>query len=195
MSSLRFAGALEDTTEIILNCEAQFRSRLSVSRSQDGHACHAEGEGMHQVTADIQLEVGPDVEILDKDLHHRLTSPPRGKLDHGAAAQGRPGIRFCGEVTSMKTSPSAISRSMRCTRPSKKVNYVVEAARVGQATDYDKLTLDVWTNGCVAPQDAVGVASKLLKDHLTIFVNFEEEGPVDEATAMETGTRCASRTT
>jgi len=63
--------------------------------------------------------------------------------------------------------------------PIKKVNYVVEAARVGQETDYDKLTLDVWTNGCVSPQDAVGTASKLLKDHLTIFVNFEEEGSVE----------------
>ena len=61
------------------------------------------------------------------------------------------------------------------------MNYTVEDARLGQATDYDKLTLDVWTNGCVSPQDAVGLASKLLKDHLTIFVNFEEETPVDEA--------------
>jgi DNA-directed RNA polymerase subunit alpha len=64
--------------------------------------------------------------------------------------------------------------------PVKKVNYLVEAARVGQATDYDKLTLDVWTNGCIAPAEAVGLAAKLLKDHLTIFVNFEEEAPADE---------------
>jgi len=64
--------------------------------------------------------------------------------------------------------------------PIKKVNYVVEAARVGQATDYDKLTVDVWTNGCVTPQDAVGTAARLLKDHLTIFVNVEDEGAADE---------------
>jgi DNA-directed RNA polymerase subunit alpha len=51
---------------------------------------------------------------------------------------------------------------------------------VGQATDYDKLTVDVWTNGCVTPQDAVGTAAKLLKDHLTIFVNVEDEGAADE---------------
>jgi len=71
--------------------------------------------------------------------------------------------------------------------PIKKVNYVVDSARVGQLTDYDKLTLDVWTNGCISPQDAVGLASKLLKDHLTIFVNFEEEGPAEEGTADPEG--------
>jgi DNA-directed RNA polymerase subunit alpha len=50
----------------------------------------------------------------------------------------------------------------------------VEAARLGQMTDYDKLTLEVWTNGAVSPQDAIGQAAKLLKDHMTIFINFEE---------------------
>jgi DNA-directed RNA polymerase subunit alpha len=66
--------------------------------------------------------------------------------------------------------------------PVKKVNYLVEAARVGQATDYDKLTVDLWTNGCVSPPEAIGLAAKLLKDHLMIFINFEEEGPIDEVT-------------
>ena len=57
----------------------------------------------------------------------------------------------------------------------RRVNYVVEAARLGQITDYDKLTLEVWTNGAVNPADAVGLAAKLLKDHMNIFINFEEE--------------------
>ena len=57
----------------------------------------------------------------------------------------------------------------------RKVNYLVDAARLGQITDYDKLTLEVWTNGTVLPADAVGLAAKLLKDHMTIFINFEEE--------------------
>jgi DNA-directed RNA polymerase subunit alpha len=55
------------------------------------------------------------------------------------------------------------------------VNYTVDAARLGQITDYDKLTIEVWTNGSVLPADAVGLAAKLLKDHMTIFINFEEE--------------------
>ncbi|HEX9203625.1 MAG TPA: DNA-directed RNA polymerase subunit alpha C-terminal domain-containing protein, partial [Vicinamibacteria bacterium] len=74
--------------------------------------------------------------------------------------------------------------------PIKKVNYFVEAARVGQATDYEKLTLEVWANGAVTPRDAVGLAAKLMKDHLTIFINLEEdedetEGPVAEISEQD----------
>jgi len=58
--------------------------------------------------------------------------------------------------------------------PVRKVNYTVEDARLGQTTDYGKLNLEVWTNGAVAPQDAVAMAAKLLKDHMAIFINFEE---------------------
>jgi DNA-directed RNA polymerase subunit alpha len=58
--------------------------------------------------------------------------------------------------------------------PVKKVNYLVEAARLGQTTDYDKLTIDVWTNGSVTAQDAVSLAAKLIRDHLNIFINLEE---------------------
>ena len=63
--------------------------------------------------------------------------------------------------------------------PVRRVNYIVEAARLGQITDYDKLGLEVWTNGAVLPADAVGLAAKLLKDHMNIFINFEEEIEVD----------------
>ena len=58
--------------------------------------------------------------------------------------------------------------------PVRKVNFAVEAARLGQMTDYDKLTIEVWTNGAISPADAIGQAAKLLKDHMTIFINFEE---------------------
>ena len=70
--------------------------------------------------------------------------------------------------------------------PVRKVNFTVEAARLGQMTDYDKLTLEVWTNGAISPQDAIGHAAKLLKDHMTIFINFEE---VAEADRRSLGTR------
>src|SRR5262249_49867123 len=69
--------------------------------------------------------------------------------------------------------------------PIKKVNYFVDAARVGQATDYEKLTLEVWANGAVTPRDAVGLASKLMKDHLTIFINLEEDDEEMEGTPVE----------
>jgi DNA-directed RNA polymerase subunit alpha len=57
----------------------------------------------------------------------------------------------------------------------RKVNYLVEAARLGQITDYDKLTVEIWTNGTIFPADALGLSAKLLKDHMSIFINFEEE--------------------
>jgi DNA-directed RNA polymerase subunit alpha len=68
--------------------------------------------------------------------------------------------------------------------PVKKVNYLVEAARLGQTTDYDKLTLDVWTNGSVTARDAVSLAAKLIRDHLNIFINVDEATePTTEAPA------------
>src|SRR5437879_8770379 len=68
----------------------------------------------------------------------------------------------------------------------RKVNYSVEAARLGQMTDYEKLMLEVWTNGAITPQDAIGLAAKLVKDHMSIFINFEEavesiEAPMETA--------------
>jgi DNA-directed RNA polymerase subunit alpha len=59
--------------------------------------------------------------------------------------------------------------------PIKRVNYVVGNARVGQRTDYDKLTMEVWTDGSILPEDAVAYAAKILKEQLTIFINFDEE--------------------
>jgi len=59
--------------------------------------------------------------------------------------------------------------------PVRKVNYLIEAARIGQATDYDKLTLEVWTNGSVTPGDAVSLAAKLVRDHLNIFINLDDD--------------------
>jgi DNA-directed RNA polymerase subunit alpha len=75
--------------------------------------------------------------------------------------------------------------------PVRKVNFSVEAARLGQMTDYDKLTIEVWTNGAISPADAVGQASKLLKDHMTIFINFEETAETTE----EPAERAASQMT
>ena len=64
--------------------------------------------------------------------------------------------------------------------PVRKVNYAVEAARLGQMTDYDKLMLEVWTNGAITPQDAIGFAAKLIKDHMSIFINLEEQPELPE---------------
>ena len=167
-------GALEDTTEIILNLKRVPFKLLSTGPKTV--TLHAEGEG---VVTSGDLELPSDVEVLNKDLVIANLSPS-GKL--GLEMRLNDGR---GYVSAEKNFDDDLTIGFipldSVHSPIKKVNYVVEAARVGQATDYDKLTLDVWTNGCVSPQDAVGLASKLLKDHLTIFVNFEEESPVDEA--------------
>ena len=167
-------GALEDTTEIILNLKRVPFKLLSPGPKTA--TLHAEGEG---VVKSGDIELPSDVEILDKDV-----------VIANLSASGKLGFELRlndarGYVSAEKNFDEDLTIGFipldSVHSPVKKVNYVVEAARVGQATDYDKLTLDVWTNGCVSPQDAVGFASKLLKDHLSIFVNVEEEGPVDEA--------------
>jgi DNA-directed RNA polymerase subunit alpha len=69
--------------------------------------------------------------------------------------------------------------------PVKKVNYLVEAARLGQTTDYDKLTVDVWTNGAVTPRDAVSLTAKLIRDHLNIFISLEESTDLAQETQAD----------
>ena len=166
-------GALEDTTGIVLNLK-QVPFKLHTSGAKTVYL-KASGEG--EVKAK-DIEVDSEVEILDPEV-------PIANLASGAQLNiemrlknGRgyvPADKNFDEDLSIGYIPLDSVHS-----PVKKVNYLVEAARVGQATDYDKLTLDVWTNGCIAPAEAVGLAAKLLKDHLTIFVNFEEEAPADE---------------
>ena len=166
-------GALEDATGIVLNLK-QIAFKLHTPGPKTIYL-KAEGEG--QVKAG-DIEVDSDVEILDPDVHvaslaggAKLNVEMRLKNGRGYV----PADRNFDEDLSVGYIPVDSVHS-----PVKKVNFLVEAARVGQATDYDKLTLDVWTNGCISSPEAIGLAAKLLKDHLSIFVNFEEEGPIDE---------------
>jgi DNA-directed RNA polymerase subunit alpha len=124
-----------------------------------------------------QIETDADVEVLDRDVHvatvsegGRLTIEMRLKVGRGYVSADK---NF-DEDLALGYIPIDSVHS-----PVRKVNFSVEAARLGQMTDYDKLTLEVWTNGAVSPQDSIGYAAKLLKDHMTIFINFEE---VAEAT-------------
>src|SRR5439155_13158333 len=73
--------------------------------------------------------------------------------------------------------------------PVRKVAYHVEDARLGQTTDYDKLTLEVWTDGSISPQDAVALGAKLIKDHMSIFINFEESPISDKEELSEEAER------
>ncbi len=118
------------------------------------------------------IETGPDVEVLDRNLHIATVSAG-GKLSiEMRLKQGRGYVsrdRNFDEDLPVGYIPIDSVHS-----PVRKVKYTVEAARLGQMTDYDKLILEVWTSGAVSPQDSIGMAAKLLKDHMTIFINFEE---------------------
>src|SRR5271157_3070097 len=157
-------GVVEDATDIILN--------LNID---------APGE----VTSRM-IQEDPDVEILDKDVYLATVSEG-GKLQVEMRVKSGRGY-VSAEKNFDEDLPIGYIPVDAVHSPIRKVNYTVEAARLGQMTDYDKLTLDVWTNGAISPPDAVGLAAKLLKDHMTIFINFEEETVREEAVPEKAAT-------
>jgi DNA-directed RNA polymerase subunit alpha len=165
-------GVVEDTTDIILNLK-QIPFRIH-SEHAETLTLSAEGPGTMK-SGDIQ--VGANVEILDPDITIATLSE-EGKISMELRVKsGR------GYVTTERNFDDDLGIGYipldSVHSPVRKVNYTVEDARLGQMTDYDRLILEVWTNGAVAPQDAVAMAAKLLKDHMAIFINFEE-GPEED---------------
>jgi DNA-directed RNA polymerase subunit alpha len=160
-------GVVEDATDIILNLK-QIPLKMNVEGPK---TLYLNVDRPGEVTSRT-IQENPDVEILDKEVYLATVSEG-GSLN--IEMRVRPGR---GYVTAEKNLdedlPIGYIPLDSAHSPIRKVNYTVEAARLGQVTDYDKLTLDVWTNGAVSPQDAIGLAAKLLKDHMTIFINFEE---------------------
>jgi DNA-directed RNA polymerase subunit alpha len=167
-------GVVEDATDIILNlkqipltCHVDYTKTLYVRVDKAG-----------EVRA-RDIEVDQDVEILEPDAHIATVSEG-GKLHMELRIK-----RGRGYVSADKNFDEDLGIGWipidSVHSPVKKVNYLVEAARLGQTTDYDKLTLDVWTNGSVTPNDAVSLAAKLVRDHLNIFINVDEvdEPPVE----------------
>jgi DNA-directed RNA polymerase subunit alpha len=161
-------GAMEDTTDLILNLKrvplkmhVDHPKALTLRTSEPG-----EVRAKH-ITADADIEVlDPEAYIATLGAGSTLSVEMRVKHGRGYVSADK---NF-DEDLSIGWIPLDSVHS-----PVKKVNYFVEQARVGQATDYEKLTLEVWTNGAVSPRDAVGLAAKLMKDHLQIFINLEEE--------------------
>ena len=167
-------GVLEDVTDIILNLKEIKLKNLDVEEAVI--RINREGEGV--VTAgDIETE--GLVEILEPD-QHIATLSKEGKLDMEMLVKMGKGY-VPAERIQDESSPIgviAIDAAFSCVQ---KVNYVVTNSRVGQVTDYDKLTLEIWTDGSVFPEDAVAYAAKILKEQMNPFINFEEEvEPVEE---------------
>jgi DNA-directed RNA polymerase subunit alpha len=170
------AGVVEDATDIILNLK-QVPFRLN---SEGPKTIYLESDASGVLTA-ANIKADGDVEILDKNVYLATVSEG-GKLHIEMRLKvGR------GYVSADKNFDEDLSIGYipidSVHSPVKKVNYTVEPARLGQMTDYDKLTLDVWTNGCINPQDAIGYAAKLVKDHMAIFINFEEQPEAREEKA------------
>src|SRR5215813_4725418 len=169
-------GVVEDATDIILNLK-QIPFKLN---GEGPKALYLRAETPGVVTSGM-IEADGDVEILDKDVYIATVSEG-GKLDMEMRLK-----RGRGYVAADKNFDDDLGIGFipidSVHSPVRKCNYTVEAARLGQITDYDKLTLEVWTNGSITPADALGLAAKLVKDHMNIFINFEEE--IETATTTD----------
>jgi DNA-directed RNA polymerase subunit alpha len=161
-------GVVEDATDIILNlkqlplkCHVDYTKTLTVRVDKPGPVRARD------------IEVDQDVEILEPEAHIATVSEG-GKLHMQLRVKRGRGYvaadRNFDEDLGIGWIPIDSVHS-----PVRKVNYLIEAARIGQATDYDKLTLEVWTNGAVTPGDAVSLAAKLVRDHLNIFINLDDD--------------------
>ncbi|HVP67775.1 MAG TPA: DNA-directed RNA polymerase subunit alpha [Anaeromyxobacteraceae bacterium] len=168
----------EDVTDIILN----LKEVLLQIHSNEPKTLRIEAEGPREVKAGDIVADG-QVEILNPG-HHILTLSEGGRVRvEMSARRGRGYVPA--ERNKIPGQPIGTIPIDALFSPIRKVNYQVTNARVGQQTDYDKLTLEVWTDGSVAPADAVAYAAKILKEQLSIFINFDEtEEPVSEPLAV-----------
>ncbi|MBM3790899.1 MAG: DNA-directed RNA polymerase subunit alpha, partial [Acidobacteria bacterium] len=162
----------EDATNIIMNLK-QIPIRLMASHPK---TVRLQVEEPGEVRSG-HITTDPDVEILDPNVYI-ATVGEGGKLDiEMRITPGRGYVQA--DENFDEELPIGYIPLDSVHSPIKRVNYAVEAARLGQTTDYDKLVLDVWTNGCVKPQDAIAQAAKILKDHMFVFINFEEKPEED----------------
>jgi len=166
-------GVLEDVTDVILNLkEVRFKMHTEGQR-----LLTVEKEGEGEVTA-RDIHTGSQVEVLNPEQHIcTLAKDARLRMEL-IVKQGKgymPADRNVEENQPIGMVPIDAIFS-----PVRKVNYAVTQARVGQITDYDKLTMEIWTDGSIKPDDALAYSAKILKDQLTIFINFEEEAEISE---------------
>ena len=162
-------GVLEDVTDIILNLKGLAIRVKSGSLTKEIRLL-AESEGI--VTAGM-IDCCHDVEILNPG-HHIATLNKSGKLD--IRMQITTGKGYVPAVQKPEDEASTIGEMfLDCSyNPVKRVAYKVENARVGQQTDYDKLIVDIETNGLISPEDALAFAAKILQDQLSLFINFDD---------------------
>jgi len=164
-------GVLEDTTEIVMNLK-----HLSMKiHSDEPQTLVVVAAGQGVVTAG-DIKAPADVEILNSDLHI-ATLEEGGRLYMELTAMNGRGY-VPAERNKESGQPIGVIPVDALFSPIRRVNYTVEDTRVGQHTDYDKLTLDVWTDGSIRPDEAISLGAKILSRHLSLFINLTEK--VDE---------------
>lgn len=169
-------GVVEDVTDIILNIKG-----LRVKNHRNGPVTlYLQAKGEKEVKAS-DIEPNPDIEILNPELH-LATLDKDGQLEmelfvdvgRGYVSADRQGK----QVESYAINTIVMDAIFT---PIERVKYIVENARVGDITDYDRLIMEIWTDGTVTPQDALAYSAKILKDHLFLFIHFpdEDEAPME----------------
>jgi DNA-directed RNA polymerase subunit alpha len=164
-------GVIEDVTEIILNLK-QVRLKLHGDGPKKGTF---EMKGKREVRAG-DMQVDAEVEVLNPDLHI-ATLNRDGDLRMEVEIGGGRGY-VSADSHSLTDRPIGVVPIDSVFSPVTKVNYNVEATRLGQRIDYDKLTVEVWTDRSILPSDAVAWAAKILRDHFNLFIHFDE--PIEE---------------
>ncbi len=166
-------GVVEDATDIILNLK-QVPLKLNVDQPKTIYL-NIEQPG---VVTSAMIEEDADFAVLDKNVYIATVSEG-GRLQIEMRVKN--GRGYVGADRNFDEDlPVGYIPVDSVHSPVRKVNYSVEAARLGQMTDYEKLNLEVWTNGAITPQDAIGLAAKLIRDHMSIFINFEEQPELSE---------------
>jgi DNA-directed RNA polymerase subunit alpha len=161
-------GVKEDVTEIVLNLKA-----LSVKLDGDEpRLVRIEAEGEGEIKAGDIIH-GPDVEILNPDLHIATLSADARLYMEITLEKGRGYVPA--EKNKEQGQPIGIIPVDSIFTPVEKANFKVENTRVGQVTDYDKLTLEVWTDGSIAPDEAVSLGAKILNEHLNLFITLTDQ--------------------
>ena len=171
-------GVTEDVTDIILNLKG-VRFKMHGQEPRTIRIIH-KGEGVLKAR-DIITDA--NVEVLNPD-HHIATCSKDANLEMDMVVKMGKGYVPADRNRDEKAPVGTIPIDSIFT-PVIKVNFIVTNARVGQITDYDKLILEVWTDGSVKPDDAVAYAAKILKEQLTIFINFDEEAEPSEEVEVE----------
>ena len=172
-------GVKEDVTEIVLN----IKNLILKLNGEGPKTVYIEAEGPCEVTA-ASIKCDSEVEILCPDTHI-ATVTEGGKLNMEITVDKGRGYVPAERNKQLMQSVIGVIPVDSIYTPVVKVNYAVSNTRVGQITDFDKLNLEVWTNGTITAQEAVSLAAKIITDHLALFVDLSGEAFVDGSVMVE----------